>query len=146
MDGTIFLDTNILIYAANEDSVYHKQAMDVINMVNTREIRACVSPQILAEFYATVTNPKKIEHPLNPDEASDAIGAYLDSDIQKLYPKASTLKLTMELAERYKIRGLDIFDTQIVAAMLENKIKTIIKANEADFSKFKEIETVNPLI
>jgi len=145
MDDIAFLDANILVYAANEDSPYHANALDIIERVNSGELRACVSPQVLVEVYATVTNPKKMSQPLSPDEAAEAINGYLESDIPKLYPKENTLRLTLELAERYQVSGLDIFDAQIVATMLENRVKTICTVNEADFRRFEGLEIANPL-
>jgi len=35
------------------------------------EIEACITPQILHEFFAVVTNQKKVEYPLSCDEAFD---------------------------------------------------------------------------
>ncbi len=145
MNDLVFLDANILIYAANEDSPYHANARDIIERVNSGELKACVSSQVLAEFYAVVTNPKKMSQPLSPDEAAEAINGYLESNIPKLYLRESTLRLTLELAMRYQVRGLDIFDTQIVATMLENRVKTIYTVNEADFRRFEGIEIANPL-
>jgi len=145
MDNVAFLDANILVYAANEDSPYHADARNIIEKVNSGELRACVSSQVLVEFYATITNPRKVRLPLSPGEAAEAISGYLESDILKLYPKKNTLRLALELAKRYQVRGLDIFDTQIVATMLENKVKTIYTANEADFQRFEGIEIANPL-
>ena len=145
MDDVAFLDANILVYAANKDSPYHANAKGVIKRVNSGEIQACLSSQVLAEFYATATNPKKIGQPLRPEEAAEAVKGYLESDIPKLYPKESTLRLTLELAKRYQVRGLDYFNAQIVATMLENRVRTIYTANEEDFERFEEIEAVNPL-
>jgi len=145
MDDIAFLDTNILVHAANEDSPYHANAKGITEKVNGGEVSACLSPQVLAEFYATVTNPKKVRQPLSVEEATEAVEGYLESDIPKLYSKKGTLRLTLELARSYQLRGLDIFDAQIVATMVENRIKTIYTANEKDFRRYKEIEVINPL-
>jgi predicted nucleic acid-binding protein len=145
MDNIALLDTNILVHAANEDSPYHADAKSVIERINSGELKACLSGQILAEFYATLTNPKKVRQPLSVKEGALAIEGYLESDILKLYPRRDTLKLTLELVRSYQVKGLDIFDAQIVATMVENKIKTIYTANEKDFRRYKEIEVINPL-
>ncbi len=145
MADIAFLDTNLLIYAANEDSLHHTAATDLISRVNSGELKVCLSPQILAEFYATVTNPKKVKYPLTSKEAVEAINGYFESDIVKLYPSEDTVKSTFEIAQRYRVKGLDIFDAQIVALMLENKINTIYTANVSDFQRFKEIAAINPL-
>jgi len=145
MDDLTFLDTNILVYAANEDSPYHARAKEVIQRVNRGKLAACLSSQVLSEFYATVTNPKKVSQPLRPAEAAEAVEGYLTSSIPKLHPDENTVALTLELAKRYQITGLDIFDAQIVATMVQNRIKTLYTANEDDFTGFVEIKTINPL-
>jgi hypothetical protein len=145
MDDIAFIDTNILVYAANEDSPYHSDAKGVIERINSGELRACVSLQVLVEFYATVTNPRKVRQPLSTKEATEAVEGYLESDIPKLYTKKDTLRLTLELARSYQVRGLDIFDAQIVATMVENRVKAIYTANEEDFRRYKEIAIINPL-
>lgn len=145
MDGIVFLDANILVYAANKDSPYHADAKRVIEQINAGEIASCLSSQVLAEFYATVTSPKKMSQPLNSREAAEAVEGYLESHITKFYIRENTMMLALELTKRYRIRGLGFFDAQIVATMLENGVRTIYTANEEDFRRFEEIEVVNPL-
>jgi predicted nucleic acid-binding protein len=146
MDGRIFLDTNILVYATDMDSTGHAAAATLLTSMNTEQLKPCISLQILCEFYATVTNPRKFRRPLTPTEASDAINSYRESDISLLYLKDSTIKLTLDMAIRHKINGTEIFDTQIVATMLENGVGTIYTANVSDFKKYSGIIAVNPLI
>ncbi|HAV10257.1 MAG TPA: hypothetical protein DCX22_01375 [Dehalococcoidia bacterium] len=145
MATSVFLDTNLLIYAINEDSPWHSAAVALIDKINTGEVQACLSPQVLAEFYATVTNSKKVKHALTADEAVATVDGYIDSDILKLYPGEGTMKHTYEIAQRYRTKGLDIYDAQIVALMLENDVTTIYTANLSDFKRFKDIVAVNPL-
>jgi predicted nucleic acid-binding protein len=61
-----------------------------------------------------------------------------------LYPKESTLRLTLDLVNHYQLKSLDFFDAQIVATMLDNGISTIYTVNEQDFAIFEEIKAVNP--
>ena len=146
MDGRVFLDTNILVYAADIDSISHAAAATLLIKINTGHLKPCISLQILCEFYATVTNARKFRHPLSPSEATGIVTGYLESDILLLYLKNNTIKLTLDMAIRYKISGLDVFDTQIVATMLENGVGTIYTANISDFKQYAEITAVNPLI
>jgi predicted nucleic acid-binding protein len=146
MDGRVFIDTNILVYAADIDSISHATAATLLTKINTGHLKSCISPQILCEFYATVTNARKFRRPLSPSEATEIITGYLESDISLLYQKYNTIKLTLDMAIRYKISGLDIFDTQIVATMIENGVGTIYTANISDFKQYSEITAVNPLI
>ena len=68
-----FVDTNILAYALDTKSLFHLKAIDLVNRAARGEIRICISPQVVGELYATVTNPKKVSHHLSPDEAIDII-------------------------------------------------------------------------
>jgi len=145
MDGPVFLDSNILVYAVNEKSPYYTGARAILDIVNKGELQICLSPQVLGEFYAVITNPRKLERALPPQEAADVVGRFLSADaVLKLYPQKSTLKLTLKLVNHYQIKVLDFFDAQIVATMLDNGVTTIYTVNEQDFAIFEEIKTVNP--
>ncbi len=142
---SIFLDTNILVYAINKDSPYHVIARGILDDANNGNLRAFVSPQVLSELYATLTNRSRIENPLIPEDAYDVVRGLLDSEtIEKVYPKETTLNRGLLLARENNVKAQDFFDVLIVATMLDNDIDTIYTANENDFSKYKEINVYNP--
>lgn len=145
MNNPIFLDTNLIVYAINKDSPYHAKATALMEAIGEGKLETCLSLQVLGEFYATATNPKKIEKTLTPEEAVTVIEGLLRTDtILKLYPKQETLKLTLDLVKRYQLKSLDFFDAQIAATMLDNGVTTIYTVNEQDFAAFQEIKAVNP--
>jgi len=145
MNNPIFLDTNLIVYAINKDSPYHARATALMEAIGEGKLETCLSLQVLGEFYATATNPKKIEKALTPEEAVMVIEGLLKADtILKLYPKQETLKLTLDLVKRYQLKSLDFFDAQIAATMLDNGVTTIYTVNEQDFAIFEEIKAVNP--
>lgn len=142
----ILLDTNILVYATNEDSPFFAQAKALLLQALAGELKACVTPQILAEYYSVITSPKRVTKPLSPKQASEQVEAFLQARaIRKLPIQASASQQMVKLAERYRIRGQAIYDVQVVATMLDHGMKTIFTANEQDFQRFKEIQVVNPL-
>ena len=139
-----FLDTNILVYSIDSQSPFHSKARDLLEKAG--ELRLCVSPQVMGELYATITNPRKVTNPLKPMEAAELVEKLWKAEaIFKIFPKNTTFELALELARKYKLRALDFFDAQIVATMLDNGVSVIYTANEEDFAKFKEISTINPL-
>jgi len=145
MNNPIFLDTNLIVYAINKDSPYHAKATALMEAIGEGKLETCLSLQVLGEFYATATNPKKIEKALTPEEAVLVIEGLLRTDtILKLYPKQETLKLTLDLVKRYQLKSPDLFDAQIAATMLDNGVTTIYTVNEQDFAIFEEIKAVNP--
>ena len=146
VDEAIFLDTNILVYAVEEDNPLHEKAAALINRVNAGALLICLSPQIIGELYSTITNPRKIVKTCPPDEAVDITRSIWEMDtVLKIFPKRETVELTLDLVKRYQLKSLDFFDAQIVATMLDNGVTTIYTVNEQDFAIFEEIKAVNPL-
>lgn len=116
-----------------------------MNRAAKGDLEACISLQNLSEFYAVATNPKHVQNPLTPQEAKQDIEEYLScSNIKKLSVKESTFRSTIELAEKHGLTKQHIYDTQLVATMLENGIRKIITRNADDFSVFSEIEVEDP--
>jgi len=139
------LDTNVLVYATFKDDPFYSKAKELQVKVISGATRACLTPQILTEYYSAVTNPRRVTNPISPKEAREVIEAYLKAaSIFKIYVKETTVKKMVELAEQHKVKGQDIFDVMLVATMLDNEIKRIYTANEEDFKKFEGIEVINP--
>jgi len=140
----VFLDTNILVYAIDELSPFHKKAKEIRDKAGRGRIKTCISLQVLTEFYSAVTNAKN-EIPLSPEKAKKEIKSYLRNDfIIKLSPREKTIRRMIDLAEIKKVKGQNIYDVQIVATMLDNGIRRIYTNNDKDFVKFEEIEVINP--
>ncbi len=141
----ILLDTNILVYVHQALSPFHSQARAILERGLKEEVVLCICPQILMEFYSTITNPKRVTDPVSQEEATIEIEKYFTSrKILKIYPQVDTLKRTIQLLKIYQVKQMVIFDLQLVATMLSNKIKRLYTFNRDDFSKFKEIEALEP--
>ena len=54
------IDTNVLVYAADESSEFHEASRTLRDREN---IGLAVTPQILMEFYAIITNPRRVASP-----------------------------------------------------------------------------------
>ena len=67
----ILLDTNILVHAYNQTSPRQKVASSIIEKAMAGEIQACIAPQVLFEFFAVITNAKRVESPLPPDKVAE---------------------------------------------------------------------------
>jgi predicted nucleic acid-binding protein len=75
MKDSIFLDTNILVYAYDLDAgVKHDIAMGIVERM-WHEKTGIISVQVLQEFYITIT--RKILQPLSHVVARGLIQSYL---------------------------------------------------------------------
>jgi predicted nucleic acid-binding protein len=97
-NATALLDTNVLVYAADEASPFHHRSRDLMDRGLSGQISLCVCPQVLIEFFAIITDSRRVENPREPEEAVEEIEKYLLSkNILKIYPKEDTLQRALRL-------------------------------------------------
>ncbi|MCS7197681.1 MAG: type II toxin-antitoxin system VapC family toxin [Candidatus Bipolaricaulota bacterium] len=137
------LDSNILVYAADRDAPYHREAKEFRDKAVQGQISACISPTILTEFYAIVTDSRRVRNPLSPGEALREVEAYSKA-LKVIYPSSAAIEKLKELIGKYKVKRQQIFDLFIVATMLEHNVDTIYTMNKKDFSQFSEIQVETP--
>ncbi len=63
------VDTNILVYRADQDSAFHLPSANLIDRGLRGDIPLCLAPQNLTEFYAVITSPKRVANPIAPVDA-----------------------------------------------------------------------------
>ncbi len=140
-----FVDANVLIYALNEGSEYHRACIDLIERAERGEISLCLAPQTFAECYAVLTDPRRVTDPYEPEEALTELETILAMPGVTLLPvPVDLLARLRELLRRFHIKGGDVFDAQLVATMLGNGIRRIYTYNRSDFEPFEDIEVLIP--
>ena len=96
------VDTNILVYRADQDSTFHLPSINLIDRGLKGDISLCLAPQNLTEFYAVMTNPKRVANPITPVDARVEIERYLQSqNIRKIYQTADLMPILLELINKY---------------------------------------------
>ena len=139
------LDANILVYADQAHDEHHEAAKAIRDLGQQGVLPLCVTPQVLNEYFAVITNPRRVTHPLRPAEAMAEVEKYVRSrHIRKLYPGPGVHDQLQDLFRRRPIAGADIFDLYLVATMLENGVRRIYTFNTDDFTPFSEIEVLTP--
>ena len=58
-DFQIGIDTNILVYSLNSESIYHEKAKEFINNLSKKRILGVITWQNLSELYAVATDKKR---------------------------------------------------------------------------------------
>ncbi len=141
----ILLDTNILVHAYNKSSPNQRIASKILKQAIKREIEAYLTPQVLYEFYAVVTDSKRVEKPMKLGEAADlCLELWECREIEKINATQQTPNEVFRLAKEQKLVKGRIFDCIIAVTAQENKIDTIYTENVADFKKYGFIKVLNP--
>lgn len=135
------LDTNVLVYAADESFPLHLTACAIRDraVAEQHKVRLCYS--VLLEFFAIVTDPKRVDNPLSPAQAWQEVETYL-STFEVLYPDERTFAELKKLVDQYQIKHQMIFDVLIVALMVQYGVTGIYTADRGDFARFSEINVL----
>lgn len=140
MPDKIFLDTNILVYLANEDSPFHLRSAEKFKEVAGKS-ELWISRQVLREYAVVMTRPGIVEKPLSSKEVASDIEKW-ESIFQIADETEEVTGILVELIKAHDIKGKKIHDANIVAAMMANSIQTLLTLNVDDFKKFKKIQLI----
>ena len=142
----ILFDTNILVHAHMAGSPFHAIARRLRDEAAEGRLEACLTPQVLCEFFAVCTDPRMVHPALTPRQANEEIGRYWnDSAFRKILPQDTTVPRLVGLLARKAVARQAVFDAFLVATMLDHGVRTIYTQNTKDFVRFQELRVVNPL-
>ena len=140
------LDTNILVHAYNSESPVHRAAREVLRDALTGNLEAVITPQVLYEFYAVSTDPRRVSSPLEPQVAAAICrDLALSPEMEKIHTSEASTEEALSLAEAHGLRGPDVFDCVLAATAKQGGVRRIYTENVADFARFGFLEAVNPL-
>lgn len=142
----ILLDTNILVHAYNKSSIHQPKAREIVKKAMKGELEACLSPQVLYEFFAVVTSVKRVERPMSPLEASDlCLDLWECNEIEKLNLLENAPIEVFKLAKELKLSRAEIFDCTLALTAKQNHVETIYTENVVDFKRYTFVKAINPL-
>lgn len=139
----LLLDTNVLVYAHNQDSPFHSKSLSLVKRAIEGQFKGILAQQNLAEFYSVITDQRRIDSPLSPLKAQEIFEDYLKLPFRIIVPNQETIKILSMLCQKKRITNGQIFDAYLVATMLSNQIKHIVTANVKDFKSFTGIKVLS---
>jgi uncharacterized protein len=141
------LDTNVLVYALFADAEHHRPARRLLDQAERDDADFCLTPQILTEFYAVVTNPRRVTQAKSPGEALDVIDAILSlPSITLLSVPIDIVTQWTRLLRQHPVTGADVFDVLLAATLRSHGITRIYTFNRADFERFDGLDVLTPTL
>jgi toxin-antitoxin system PIN domain toxin len=139
------LDTNVLVYALYADAEHHRPARILLDQAEHDDIGFCLTPQILTEFYAVVTNPRRVTEAKSPGEALDVIDTLLSlPGIILLSVPIDIVAQWTRLLRQYPVTGADVFDVLLAATLRSHGVSRLYTFNRADFERFDDLHVLTP--
>ena len=137
MSGRSFFDTNVLVYLFDEDSPEKQsRARDLFNE-QARSGRVVLSPQILQEFYVTVT--RKLARPVSPEDALAAVTHFTAFSLVPV--DGATVLRAIRLHQNDR---LSFWDALVIQAALEGNCTRVFSEDMQDARRFGNLVIENP--
>lgn len=137
MSGRAFFDTNVLVYLFDEDSPDKQARAKKLFEAQARSGKIVLSPQVLQEFYVTVT--RKLARPLSREDALAAV-THLNS-FPVVPVDGSTVLRAINL---HQSASLSFWDALIIQTALEANCKKIFSEDMQHERRFSDLVIENP--
>jgi len=136
MSNKLLVDTNILIYAIDEDSRYHRQSL---YLIQNSEYNLFLTSKNITEFFVALTRNSDINISSREClQCLDSLLFYFDV----IYPNQGSFEKFKYLIYKYNPSGLWIHDLEIISIAMEYNILKIATKNLQDFEKVEEVEII----
>ena len=139
------LDTNLLIYAANESCKEHPVARELAESLLAEPQEWMLADQVLFEYYRALRNPHILERPLTAERAANQV-RFLREEAGCLHC-AYSLDLwdavTPHLSQE-SLRGIGVFDVILAVTLKANGITRFYTRNVSDFEHFGLFAVIDP--
>ena len=138
------IDTNVLLRLTNPVVEQHPLCQSAVSQLRSQGCLLYYTLQNAAEFWNVSTRPvERNGHGLSPAVASLALSD-LEIFMTLLPDTAQVYDAWRELLSNHDVRGVQVHDAKLAAAMLAHGVSHILTFNGADFARYPRIEAVHP--
>ena len=140
------LDTNILIYASNEDAPEHKKAQRIVESLLDSADEWVIADQVLIETYRALRNPAVLQNPLDPDDAWTLINFYRDeAGCQRCCYELDMWPRLAQYLKSNRFEARRTFDAVLAVTLIGNAVDAFYTRNTKDFKLFGFRALINPI-
>lgn len=142
---TLFVDTNVLIYATDPQSPFQPIADQLLEQAYTTDLVMALSPQVLREYLAVAARASSAGGRMQLADALENVESFR-SAMHILEEGSASLDQLTELLHQIPTAGRRVHDANIVATMLAHGIQRLVTHNTADFARFAHLIEIVPLV
>jgi predicted nucleic acid-binding protein len=137
----VFLDTNVLVYAAVPEAPLHAAARRQVDALALSGAPAWTSRQVLREFLAVLTRPQSFTLPVSASVLVTAVHSF-ERRFSVAEDSAAVTTALLQLLQTVPLGGKQVHDANIVATMQVYGIRRLLTFNRADFARFAHLITL----
>ncbi len=140
----VLVDTNLLLRSLDPNHLMNASAVQSLTWLRGQGETLHIVPQNLIEFWNVYTRPlERNGLGRTPEEASLEV-QQLKSLFTLMPDTAAIYSAWEQLVSRYQIRGVNVHDARLVAAMQVHGLTHILTFNARDFTRYAGISVVEP--
>ncbi len=140
----VFVDTNVLIFSVQNGHPWREASIVAIEQVLAADDQVCVLPQNIAEFWNVCTRPAdKNGLGLSPEETEERLKG-IDMILTVLHDSAEVYLRWRQLLVRHSVRGVQVHDARIAAAMQVYGVAKLLTFNPRDFGRYDGVTPIRP--
>lgn len=138
------LDANVLLHAANADSVVHQQARAFLDRCVPSDEPLCLTWGVATAFLRISTHPGIFREPLTPIQAMDALDQLFDlPQTRLLVEDLGFWKTYRAVATAVSARAKAVPDAHLAALLRFHGVRRLY-TSDRDFRKFEFLEVIDP--
>ena len=140
---TVTVDTNVLIYASNEDDPLHERARQLVERLGQGPELVYLFWPTLLGYLRIITHPAILPRPQSAAAAMGNITALLDRPHVRVSGEEDGFWELFRATASTQARGNDVPDAHIAALMRQQGVR-IIYTRDRGFRRFPDIEPRDP--
>ena len=143
----ISIDTNLLLYSLNPDSVWHQASVSFLQQnLGIPAVRVAITDYVLVELYVLLRNPAVMAKALTAKVARDLVTAYWDVPNVVRVDNANVMDEVWRLAGGKDFARRRVFDARLALTLRRAGVTQFATANVKDFESWGFEKVWNPLI
>lgn len=141
----ISVDTNILLYAYNQDCPEHGAAAGLLTHLSTRDDVA-ICELVLVELYQLVRNPAVLREPLDAPAAASLCQAFRGNPRWAVLDCAPIMEKLWSFAAKSGVARRRLFDARLAFSLRHHGVQDFATRNVKDFQGFGFDRVWDPVV
>ena len=142
--NVVALDTNVVLRLVHSAAPEHTACQSAVRALATQGCRLVVPAQVVVEFWVVATRPTNVNGlGWSPSAAREKVDQLLTL-VQVLPEPTDVFRTWLDIVTSPGTSGKRAHDARIAATLRAHGVRHILTLNDADFSSFPDLTTINP--
>lgn len=140
----LLVDTNVLLRLVEPAHGQHATAVDATELLDALGHQVVIVPQVVYEFWAVATRPVDANGlGMTATETRSKLDGLL-SMFRVLRDERAIYERWQQVVADHNVKGKQVHDARLVAAMLRHNISHLLTFNAPDFVRYSAVTVVEP--